>query len=218
MIGSLALQHELGHWRRAHRRVRLWWRDDDARFETPALLDLLRLARFHRVPLTLAVIPDGKPHEVASATSTIAGVSIAQHGATHANRAPMEAAPSEHLANDTVDALSALIAEGAKKLDGIDNRIPFFVPPWNRTHPPLLQALAQLGIPWMSGFGSLRQISDGVARLDAHVDLLRWKDGPRFRGSSRFLLRLARQARERRMLSAWDDPIGILTHHLDHDV
>jgi hypothetical protein len=46
---------------------------------------------------------------------------------------------------------------------------------------------------------------------------MRWKPAARFRGAVRFLLRARRLLAERRTMEAWDQPLGLLTHHLDHD-
>src|SRR5438132_1435783 len=54
-------------------------------------------------------------------------------------------------------------------------------------------------------------------RIDAHLDLLRWRGGARFRGDAAMAEALRAALRERRRLQRWDAPIGLLTHHLDHD-
>jgi hypothetical protein len=46
---------------------------------------------------------------------------------------------------------------------------------------------------------------------------MRWKPNPRFRGAVRFLLRARRLLAERRGQGLWNEPLGLLTHHLDHD-
>jgi hypothetical protein len=57
----------------------------------------------------------------------------------------------------------------------------------------------------------------GGVRLDAHLDLLRWRGGARFRGRARLQAALARELRVRRSRRLWRAPIGLLTHHLNHD-
>ena len=56
---GLLLAMELRRWRAAGRKPVLWWRDDDARDDAPALRRLLALAAATGLPLTLAAIPDG---------------------------------------------------------------------------------------------------------------------------------------------------------------
>ena len=50
---------ELSRWRDAGRVADFWWRDDDAKLPTPALVRLATLAVESRVPLGLAVVPAG---------------------------------------------------------------------------------------------------------------------------------------------------------------
>ena len=52
-----ALDRELDAWRAAGRRATLWWRDDDACRDSPALQRLLDIARRNDVPVALAAIP-----------------------------------------------------------------------------------------------------------------------------------------------------------------
>jgi hypothetical protein len=56
-----------------------------------------------------------------------------------------------------------------------------------------------------------------LRRLDAHLDLLRWSDIPHFRGKGKFLGDLRRQLARRRRANMLALPVGLLTHHLDHD-
>ncbi|HWW26373.1 MAG TPA: polysaccharide deacetylase, partial [Caulobacter sp.] len=90
-----------------------------------------------------------------------------------------------------------------------------FVPPWNNAHPTLKRALDLQGLQ-LSCYGGMRR-ADEPGRLDAHLDVMRWKPKARFRGRVRFLSRVRRLLAERRMSGAWDQPLGLLTHHLDHD-
>jgi hypothetical protein len=68
----------------------------------------------------------------------------------------------------------------------------------------------------LSCYGQMRSAAE-PNRLDTHLDLMRWKSAARFRGAARFLLRARRLLVERRTMGAWDQPLGLLTHHLDHD-
>jgi hypothetical protein len=68
--------------------IRVWWRDDDAGRDHPALTRLLDLAECHDLPLALAVVPmwldaDGHARVAASRHAT-----VLQHGYAHANHAP----------------------------------------------------------------------------------------------------------------------------------
>jgi hypothetical protein len=79
----------------------------------------------------------------------------------------------------------------------------------------LKRALVLQGLG-LSCYGEMRSAAE-PDRLDAHLDVMRWKPKARFRGAVRFLLRARRLLAERRAKGAWDQPLGLLTHHLDHD-
>ncbi|MBL8551296.1 MAG: hypothetical protein JNJ73_15025 [Hyphomonadaceae bacterium] len=213
----LGLEHELALWRRAGHTPVLWWRDDDARERTPALERLCALSDAHALPLTLAVVPAGRPEEMAALAGEHPLISLAQHGVAHANRAPNGEPPSEITATDDVESAAAMIGAARARMQDAGAAPIFFAPPWNRTEAPLEAALAAIGMRRLSGFGGYASRSGAVQRVDVHLDVLRWGGGPRFRGEARFLARLRRLLADRRASGGWDEPIGLLTHHLDHD-
>ena len=90
-----------------------------------------------------------------------------------------------------------------------------FVPPWNDLHPALGAVLGDLGYRALSAHGAVE--SEGLRRIDVHLDLMRWRGGIRFRGRRRFAAGLRLALAERRRRGFWDAPIGLLTHHLVHD-
>lgn len=208
------VDNELRLWNDAERKLALWWRDDDARNPTPALSRLLELSKRHNAPLALATVPDGDPDAVAAALGPLN--CLLQHGVTHADRSGGRSPPFEFGPEDPVVGVADTIETGAARLALTGRFVRLFVPPWNRINPNLTAALAQTGFVGVSGFGEFCQPGE-VVRLDTHIDLLRWKGGARFRGAWRILMRLRRMAKERRLAEAWDEPIGFLTHHLDHD-
>jgi hypothetical protein len=53
--------------------------------------------------------------------------------------------------------------------------------------------------------------------LPAEIDVLRWKGGSRFKGAGRVMSALHRALVRRRQAREFALPIGLLTHHLDHD-
>ncbi|MBO9709504.1 MAG: polysaccharide deacetylase family protein [Caulobacter sp.] len=214
LIAAL-LGPELARWKAEGRAPVYWWRDDDARAPSPALDRLLELSRRFEAPVTLAAVPDIDLGPLARACEASGGVELAIHGFRHRNRAP-EGRPSGEV-NDQ-DHLTDIVAELATAIRafrraGVEPRL--FVPPWNNAHPTLVKALALHGLE-LSCYGGMRE-EDSPARLDAHLDVMRWKPVPRFRGALKFLLRARRQLVERRLKHLWDEPVGLLTHHLDHD-
>lgn len=206
---------ELARWKaRGHAPV-FWWRDDDARRPSPDLDRLLALSLRFAVPITLAAVPDGDIAAVARACRAIPGAELAIHGFRHENRAP-SGWPSGEV-ND-LDLLADVTSDLGTAIEvfrraGVTPRL--FVPPWNNAHPILKQALGLKGLG-LSCYGDMRGQAE-PDRLDAHLDIMRWKPQPRFRGAVRFLLRTRRLLAERRRKAAWDEPLGLLTHHLDHD-
>jgi len=211
----LRLATELGRWRRAGRRATLWWRDDDGRAPSPALERLLALADRRRTPLTLAVIPDGPVGELAAVLASRPWVSLVQHGVDHRNRRAGPAA-GEFPPDWTREQIAARLSAGWARLAGLPGARPVFVPPWNDVHPALPEALASAGHLALSAWGEIRPGGEGD-RLDAHIDVMRWRKGPRFRGAGRLHAALRNALRRRRLAGRWGAPIGLLTHHLDHD-
>ena len=215
VLARAQLAHELGVWRRAARTARLWWRDDDTRGASPALHRLLALADRHAAPLTLAVIPnlgDGEIGDLARARPQLA---IIQHGVDHVNR--RSGPPAGEFPYDwSVITLVRCLREGWSQLERLPGARKVFAPPWNDVHPNLALALSVGGYAGWSAWGELATRGE-TPRVDAHVDLLRWRGGARFRGAERFAAGLCAALRKRRRAGLWDAPIGVLTHHQDHD-
>jgi hypothetical protein len=206
---------ELARWKAGGHAPVFWWRDDDARRPSSALDRLLALSLRFEAPITIAAVPDGDIAAVAKTCRAVPDVELAVHGFRHENRAP-PGWPSGEV-ND-LDLLADVTSDLSAAIDvfrraGVTPRL--FVPPWNNAHPTLKQALGLRGLA-LSGYGEMRGQAE-PGRLDAHLDVMRWKPEPRFRGAVRFLLRTRRLLAERRRKAAWDEPLGLLTHHLDHD-
>ena len=211
MFGWFRLRAELGRWRQAGKRPKLWWRDDDARTPTPHLRRLLVEATRAGVPLSLSVIPDGLNSELCAVVSPYPQVTVLQHGYRHLNEGGDR--PSEFPANAAPEDIAVQLAQGWAKIAGFERRLPVYVPPWNNLKPNVRAALDLSGYLAVSIWGG----DSEPGRLDAHVDLLRWNPGPRFAGHDRVLGKFRRQLLRRRRQRRWDEPIGILTHHLVQD-
>ena len=206
---------ELRLWKAAGHTPVFWWRDDDARAPSPALGRLLALSRRFEAPITIAAVPDGDIPALAKACRTVADVDLAIHGFRHENRAPAGRPSGE--VNDE-DRLADVMSELGTALEVFRRAgvIPgLFVPPWNNAHPTLVKALRLQGLG-LSCYGEIRE-EGPPPRLDTHLDVMRWKPRARFRGAMRFSLRARRLLAERREQGLWNEPLGLLTHHLDHD-
>ncbi len=218
MIGlsRIRLDREVARWHDQGRRPRLWWRDDDARTTTDALERLLSMAK--GLPLSVAVIPDGATPALARRLERESAVTVSQHGIDHINCRDPGAPAGEYPTNTTIAQLVKSILQGEQRLRdcGFDPR--FYTPPWNRIDQTLLEALRVAGYRTLSAWNEeQREQCTGLRRLDVHIDLLRWKDGARFRGTTQLQDCLREQLAERREAGDFERPIGLLTHHLDHD-
>lgn len=217
LLFRLILGPELALWAKAGRAPVLWWRDDDARVPTGALEQLLALARRRDAPLTLAAIAGPSLSLLVRRVETEPNVEIAVHGFRHVNRQPEGRGFGEIVEDDGVDWVRAQLRATVMAFHRAGAVPALFVPPWNNLAPQLIAALPDSAIATVSGFGQVSGTAGGVTRLDAHLDVLRWKGGGRFRGTWRFLSRMRRLMVQRRLAGQWDEPIGLLTHHLDHD-
>jgi hypothetical protein len=207
------LELELRRWRAAGRYATLWWRDDDARSASPQLDRLLSAAE--GTPLTLAVIPDGDLAALAVRLADATGVSVVQHGVDHENRRlGREAGEFPH--DWRRIRVATQVRAGWKRLSALPGALQMYVPPWNDVHPELPAVMEDCSYIGWSAWG--QTVGEAVPRrVDAHLDLMRWKGGERFRGEARFLADLRRLLVLRRRTQSWGAPIGLLTHHLVHD-
>ncbi len=76
------LRAELDMWAAAGLRAKVWWRDDDAVSDTPALRRLLDIARAARISIALAVVPEHADTSLVELVGT-ATCCIWQHGWGH---------------------------------------------------------------------------------------------------------------------------------------
>ncbi len=213
----LILGPELDLWSKAGHAPIIWWRDDDARAPTPALERLLDLSRRHAAPLTLAAIAGPELTQLVRRVSEDPHIEIAVHGFTHVNRQPEGAGFGEIIASDTVEEVRERLNATVTAFHEAGAMPTLFVPPWNNLSRQLLGALPGSALSAISAFDEAMKETDTVPRVDAHLDVLRWRGGARFRGRWKFLTRMRRLLAHRRRSGAWDEPIGLLTHHLDHD-
>jgi hypothetical protein len=215
---------ELDRWGEDGRVATLWWRDDDAVTATPQLDSLLRLAG--DVPVALAVIPALARSELASAVHGTPGVSLLQHGWSHANRA-MYGKKSEYPEGRPAALVAAEIGAGRARLKALfgPRVLPVLVPPWNRFAGEFVPLLVRNGIAGLSTMVSFKRTAlppgaylPGLVVIDVHLDLVAWHEDRGFIGAGAALGSLVGHLRASR-LGAADraQPVGILTHHLVMD-
>ena len=215
-----SLADELSRWRDAGRVADFWWRDDDATSPNAALTRLTSLAVQARVPLGLAVIPDGA--EAALFEGMGAGIEVLQHGGDHRNRAAEGEKAAEYPAAERRASALQRLATGRARLQALagERFLPVLVPPWNRFPATLVGDLAGLGFRGYSTFAPRESATPaaGLRQVNTHVDLIAWRRGRGFVGEERALAEAVEHLAARRMGTVdAAEPTGWLTHHAVHD-
>jgi hypothetical protein len=193
--------------------IRVWWRDDDAGRDHPALTRLLDLAACHGLPLALAVVPmwlDADSHARIAASRH---ASVLQHGFAHADHAPPDGRSIELGGRDRETILTELANGRAVLADAFGcSFLAVLVPPWNRLDAGLIERLTGCGFIGLSTFGrrAAAEAAPGLAQVNTHLDPIDWRGSRLFVGETAALGRLVA------VLDA-DEPIGILSHHLAMD-
>jgi len=216
------LQRELDAWEKAGETATLWWRDDDAVTDTPALRRLIELTvpETGPLPLALAVIPARADPALAHALRALAHVDVLQHGYAHDNHAPAEAKKAEFPVGRAVAHILHELRLGSRQMESLfgGRRLPVLVPPWNRIDPAAVAHLPDIGIRGLSGYGPRSAIGVGITVVNTHVDVIRWRGRREFLGTAHCLdlaighLQARREGRVDRA-----EATGLLTHHLVHD-
>lgn len=214
------LREELAAWRREGRILPVWWRDDDAITDTPALHRLEEMAARHGIPVHLAVIPKRADAALAARVGASAHLIPLQHGWSHRNHGAGKKA--EHGPERPVAARRTEIAEGQARLRALfgDGLAPVFVPPWNRIGADMLPELTALGFKGVSAFAPrpAREAAPGLAAVNTHLDPIDWNAGGGLLPQQALIDEAARLLADRRTGAADpDEPFGLLTHHLVHD-
>ena len=215
------LTRELDLWAEAGRVATLWWRDDDATEPSPALDRLLDLTAAYRLEIGLAVIPAAAGAGLAEAVAGRPYVAVLQHGYRHRNHAPAGepavecggARPVEEVLEEMGAGCRLMVRLFASRFE------PILAAPWNRIERPVLARLAEAGYRAASAFGPRARMAgaNSLVVVNAHLDPLNWKE-KRFAGRDKALSGLIGELRARRTgAMEADEPLGLLTHHLDHD-
>jgi hypothetical protein len=217
-----ALTDTLDLWAAEGRTARLWWRDDDAGEAVPALLRLLNLGEDCGIDLALAVVPAAAEAPLAEAMDGHSRVTVAQHGWAHRNHGPAGQPAVEVGGTRAVADVLRELADGRERLTSLFGArfAPILVPPWNRIEASVLPHLVEAGYRGLSTFGTrgLPEPEPGLVTVNTHIDILRWRGGGHFAGADKVLRQLVGHMRDRiDRAGDKDEPIGLLTHHRDHD-
>lgn len=208
---------ELDIWADSGRQAAFWWRDDDATRPGPALDRLMAVT--DGIPVALAVIPVSAESGLVDFISKNRSISILQHGYAHTNHAPAEEKKAEFGAHRPIPAMLAEIDAGHVRLSSLfGNRfLPIFVPPWNRIATSLVGQLSAGKTRYLSTFGR-RDRHAALPYLNGHIDIINWRGDRGTLGVDLVLDTLISLLADIRLKSRDSaEPIGILTHHRDHD-
>ena len=222
MTGWPDLDDELGAWAEEGRRAGLWWRDDDAAQDTPALRRLLDLAGGDAPALVMAVIPATLNEAAAERISAGQNWWVVQHGYAHANHARESEKKIELGGGHPAELCESQLREGRAILSArfSDKFLPALVPPWNRIAPELIPRLAALGYAAISTYGArdTTEPESGLKRINCHIDILNWRAGAAFLGEDAALTLACNHLKARRLGAAdAGEPTGLLSHHLQQD-
>lgn len=218
MTGWGDFDRELDLWAAAGRSATLWWRDDDAVADSPALQQMLDIAD---APVALAVIPAQLEDSLAPALVNRPRVVVLQHGFRHLNNAAVGAKKSEFPDDRASDEIGAELAQGKARLSQVFQQrfLPVLTPPWNRIGSRTIEILPSLGFRGLTTYlprKAARQ--NGLAIVNTHVDVIDWHGGRGFIGESPTLDLLVGHLKARREGTADpEEPTGLLTHHRVHD-
>jgi hypothetical protein len=231
-------QRELDRWAGQGLKATFWIRDDDAIETSDRLTRLHDLAERHDVTIGLAAIP-AKLHPNLPQYIRKDGYRFHPmcHGWRHVNHARAGSRPSEFGRERPI---SALIRDARLAHRAFSNHFgdvgAVFVPPFGRISRALVSVLPEIGFSGISGAAGwlerkLSHFSDwhvripatasfsrsDMPKLDVQIDPIDWRDRTAHEPLviSQALVRCLRARRFGLLASTL--PIGLVTHHLDHD-
>ena len=213
-MSRVVLEAEISRWREAGLSPRLWWRDDDAVDETPALERLTKLTGDRGIAVLLAVIPAFASDALANHVALYRHLDPCVHGWSHENHEPYGVKRAELGMARPLDEVIADVARGSERLQVLfgAHLMPVLVPPWNRMRDDLAPWLAEAGIEAFSTF--THQLIAPHMQANTHVDVMDWRS----RGGKPADMVLAELAAALAVArSGGGHEVGVLTHHLVHD-
>lgn len=210
------LDDELGAWNRLGVSPRLWWRDDDAHRDSAQLRRLCDLLAAET--LALAVIPGLLADSLVRRLDDYPEIGVIQHGWRHVNYAPPDVWPSEYPGRrDRAEVLREL-REGQDVLRRAfpTHFRPALAPPWNTLAGWIFLDAQRLGFSAVSRGATRHPLSgQGAAReINAEIDICDWSRDGGFIGADRLAAALAAALKGRREAAAFDEPLGINSHHM----
>lgn len=215
------LKEELDQWHNLGQIAEFWWRDDDAHRLTPQLEKLVELANKYHIPVALAVIPNQIEKSLVEYCRAEPLVRILQHGYDHINHGKGSGRAGELESHRSRDEVYRDIQLGQKKLkQNFPQALDVLVPPWNKIAENYIPNLKSLGIAGLSRFADAQlDLSTDIKEVNCHLDIIKWKKPPYFKGTHKCLQTIVSHLQDKRLgVAEISQPIGILSHHLDHDL
>jgi hypothetical protein len=214
------LTTELDRWSDNGIRATFWWRDDDAVEHTPALHRLYSHSSEHGIPLTLAVIPHAANKNICTGDDRPQQLRLVQHGYAHINHAPDTEKKSEFGLHRETDDVIRDIRSGLSSIGKLPDFFAAFVPPWNRISATYYRCLVDAGVRGLSTFGARenRAPIPGLVQANTHADIVDWHGARGFVGTDYVCSQILNHLIARRAQTCdFEEPTGVLTHHLVHD-
>ncbi len=210
------LDRELARWAGEGLAPRLFLRDDDATRPSPALDRLIALARRHRAPVLLAIIPADATPALAERIAMEPLVTPCVHGYAHRRHTPDTEKAVELGGDRDVDEVLAELRAGRARLQELfGSRLSgILVPPWNRIAPAVAARVHEAGFRALSTH-AWRPTGTRLPELNTHVDIFDWHGGRKGRPLDWTIAETRRRLGEARARGGL--PVGILSHHLVHD-
>jgi hypothetical protein len=205
---------ELALWRAAGLKARFWWRDDDASAASPQLRRLLDLADELRLDLAIAVVPAKADRALAQLLDR-SNCSIWQHGLHHRDFGDGEFGAGRSLEARVRDAL-----QGQRAMDALFGAAGWqhvFVPPFHLWSLDFKMLTPLLGYEGVSSGNPTTPRVQGVAELNAEIDVVDWATSEFAGGAAVNRLLLEELHARRTGMVAAESPIGFLTHHAVFD-
>jgi peptidoglycan/xylan/chitin deacetylase (PgdA/CDA1 family) len=212
-----ALQSELDLWSKHDRKVPFWWRDDDVSTTSPALDRLLDLRASFGVPIAFAAIPGRIDSSLQRRLSREDRARLLQHGWDHVNRARPGRAKAELCASRQPADVHAELAEGRRRLTSFfgDRFLPVLVPPFGYLAPRLTKVVKHVGYRFISVASDFPGLP--LPSRNVHLDVVNWRTGRAAEPVEVVRATIAALKLRRFGIVSAEMPIGIMTHHLDHD-
>ena len=218
------LENELKAWMDEGKKVKLWWRDDDAADLTDSFKKLLDLITRGSPPIVIAAIPSQISSKTVTAINTMPNknIFVAQHGYSHSDNSSLGQKKIELGGEYSLECIKLQLKIGRAILEKRFPKrfVPVLVPPWNRIDPEIIPHLSHLNYLAISAFGTEDPyvVEIGLKELNCHIDIINWRNRRRFLGQDNILSIVCQLLRKyRSQKKVHDLPIGLLSHHIRHD-